>query len=216
MKNLGKLSFIVVSYLLLQNPAIATDDIEIKQQGNNIIITKNGQQKIIKDIPKQDGMLSLRETLETIKKILKPGDKRSGHSDQSTTTDVNKLDISIAEKFHFCYVASKPITLWHPDKQRNTNRLTLQQDGGKTVNKRWKPGQYFDWNSDILPIENGATYTITIGSYSPRVTLHQVSDNVISNDKGENFKIGEEMATQECGRQALLFMPHEAQTMFNN
>jgi len=205
MKNLGKFSFIVVTYLLSQSPAIAADDIEIKQQGNNIIITKNGQQK---SFSKPSSLV--KETIETIKKIIRTGDKRTGRANQSKTFGINELDISKAEKFHFCYVASKPIILWHPDRQRNTNRLTLQQDGGKIVKKRWKPGQHFNWNSNILPIENGATYTITIGSYSPRVTLHQVSDYVISNNKDENHKIRPEMLKHQCNQQfSSLILPDD-------
>lgn len=215
MKNIGKFCILLVSYLLLQSPAIAADKIEIKQEGNNIIIIKNGQRKIIKDMPKQDGWLSVKETLEKIKEILDTGGKRTGNAKSSKTFDVNELDISQkAEKIHFCYVASKPITLWHPDKQRNTNRLTLQQDGGKLIKKRWKPGHYFHWNSEILSIENGATYTITIGNYSLRVTLHEVSDNMLSKDDYQNYGIGQAMAQLECAQQAVFFMPHDAQILF--
>jgi hypothetical protein len=202
MKNLSKLSFLVISGLLLQSPAVAADEIQIKQQGNNIIIIKNGQQKILKDIPKQDGIFLVKETIKKLKKIFQPDRGKIGN----LLENVEWLDISEAEKFHFCYVPSKPITLWHPDKQRNTNRLILQQDGGKTVKARWKPGQHFEWKPALLPIEDGVTYTITIGPYSPRVTLHKVSDYVTSNENYGNYKIGQQMADNDCLRQALFLM----------
>jgi hypothetical protein len=150
--------------------------------------------------PKQPEPSGFQKTLEEIKRTFTP--QKGAHAD--LLKDGTVLDITEETRFNFCYTSSASLNLRRPQTQHDGNKLTLQKETGEPVTRRWLPEeQMFLWTAEVLPIEDGATYTLKIGGIDSTVTLHQLPP---ANHFPSDIEKVVWLADQRCVRQACLLV----------